>query len=66
MGTVGGWPGGGAAGGGGQRVEGVIGEDEAEPGLVGAVVVDLELQRVVQLALGAFGRLGDVDVFEDG
>jgi hypothetical protein len=50
---------------GGQRLDGVVGEDEPEPGLIGPVVVDLELQGVVELALDRFGRLGDVDAGED-
>jgi hypothetical protein len=53
-------------GGGGQRVGGVVGEDEPEAGLVGAVVVDLELKGVVELALDRLGRLSDGDIVEDG
>jgi hypothetical protein len=49
----------------GYRFDVVVGEDDAESGLVGPVVVDLELEGVVQLALDALGRLGDVDVLQD-
>src|SRR5205814_7592270 len=49
-----------------ERVDGVVGEGEAVAGMVGAVVVDLELQGVVELALDAFGCLGDVDAGQDG
>jgi hypothetical protein len=57
---------GGAGGHLGECVDGVVGEGEAEAGVVGTVVVDLELEGVVELALEAFGRLGDVDSGEDG
>ncbi len=50
---------------GGQGFDGVVGEDEPEAGAVGALEVDLELEGVIQLALDAFGRLGDVDAFQD-
>jgi hypothetical protein len=50
----------------GDQFEAVVGEDQAEVGLVGSGVVDLELQSVVKAALEVLGRLGDVDVLEDG
>jgi hypothetical protein len=47
------------------RLDGVVGEDQAEAGVVGPLVVDLELEGVVQLALDLLGRLGDGDLAED-
>src|SRR3989440_1700840 len=44
-----------AAGRFGEGFDGVVGEGEVEAGLVGALVVDLELQGVVELALETFG-----------
>jgi hypothetical protein len=55
----------GGAGAGGQPVNGVVCEDEAEAGLVGSVVVDGELERVVELALDSFRGLGDVYGLQD-
>jgi hypothetical protein len=49
----------------GECVDGVVGEGEAEAGVVGAVVVDLKLEGLVELALEALGRLGDVDALEN-
>jgi hypothetical protein len=49
-----------------QGLHGVVCQDEAEAGLVGAVVADGELERVVELALDRFRGFRDVHLLEDG
>lgn len=66
MGTRFGFSCGGTGGRQGERVDGVVGEGEAEARLVGAVIVDLELESVVELALETLRRVGDVHAGEDG
>ena len=59
------WFGSAGASAGCQCVDGVVGEDEAEAGLVGSVVVDGELEGVVELALQRFWGAGDVHGLQD-
>jgi hypothetical protein len=49
----------------GEGLGGGVGENEAEASLIGAVIVDLELKGVVELALEMLRCHGDLDVFQD-